>query len=706
MIALPLALALLQTAAAATADTVPAYDGPATREVVERTIQTSGEVPEGLHDYRARVQSSLYTIISTDSAGAGDLPASVDETVSLVHWNRSGALHQEVIGHRARLLVPVPYTLASILETPWVVPVLYGSELYTPFAGPRAVNPFGRRGPEFYRYRSGDTIRITVQGETVTLLPVEVRPRVDPSETDRVLVVGTFYLDVQRAAVARARFGFVSAEGVLPPSVGRLDTYLELENALWQGRYWLPYQQRREVMIDSRVLGGAVAARVVNRVVSLEINTGWEPIGKPVQLVWKLQPEKDPFADWRSDVGAEAGKYSTSDFADLRIATEAAAAPPGGGPRLELHYERGSDLFRYDRVEGLYLGLGARLLPSDPRRERWQLYGTAGWAFAEGTARGELQASWGEAVAPAPGDGADFGAEAAVYRRLEDLIAFRPTYGWDWIYSLPALLWGSDTRDYYDATGAELFGTVRRGRWSARVGGRVEQEDSVSVNTHRFAFGEAEGFGPLAGIYPGTLTALEGSAGYSLGPGAFGIGNSLVARLDARLAAGDFHYQRLSGLLSVRYGLGPVTLATRVDGGQVWGVAPPQALFRFGSTQGLRGYEPNEFGGSTALLARSRLTVGIPPRSQRPIARVGFLLIPPLRPSLVFLAESGWTWIRSDLRDELDLLRAEPTDGARSSLGLGLSFFDDAFTIEHLWPVGPDAEDRSGKWYAGLTVWY
>src|SRR5690606_13659352 len=138
-----------------------------------------------------------------------------------------------------------------------------------------------------------------------------------------------------------------------------------------------------------------------------------------------------------------------------------------------------------------------------------------------------------------------------------------------------------------------------------------------------------------------------------------------------------------------------VTLATRVDGGHVLGDAPPQKLFRFGSVEGLRGYDPNEFGGSTAVLARGRFLVGLPPRSARPIARAGLWLIPPLRPNLVLLAETGWTEVSDDLADELARLRSRPTDGFRSSVGAGISFFDDAVTVEWLHPV--NEEERGDR---------
>lgn len=702
MLALALALLLQQQP-----DTVPIFDLPATRTLVERVIATSAQPPAGLEDYRTTVQSSMYLTVAPDSAGGGDLPASVDELVSEVHWSRNGALHQEVRGHRIRMLVPFPYTLASILERPWVIPHLYGSDIYTPFAGRRAINPFGSRGPTYYRYVADDPVQIRVQDQTVTLIPISVRPRATGETPGTVLVLGTFYLDEERAAVARARFGFAGRTNDLSAALGGLETFLELDNALQEGKYWLPYQQRRDVVFNSSLLGGSVSARIVNRFIDYDFNTGWTPSGPPVALQWRLQPGQAAFAGWRQEVGDEAGQYASSDFADLRLATMTSGGGAASGPpELHLHAQKGSDFFRYNRVEGAFLGIGGRVIPRDPQRERWQVYATGGWAFAERTARAEISAAFGGASSPHPPGPADWGGSITAYRRLNAILPFQPTFNWDWIYTIPALFWGSDSRDYYDAAGVEAFATVRQGRWSGRLGGRVEREDSVSVHTENFLFGRATDFGPLAGVEPGTHAALEAGGGYALGPGAFGIGNSIIARLDTELGVGDFHFRRVTALLSTRYRVGPVTLATRVDAGHVTGDAPPQKLFRFGSTEGLRGFAPDEFGGSSAVLARGRALIGIPPRSTRPLGRVGFFIIPPLRPSLVLVGESGWTRVDGSLLGNLQRLGARPTDGAQSSVGVGVSILDDALTFERLEPVGPSARDREPRWYLGLTYWY
>lgn len=685
-------------------DTLPIFDSPATESLVVRAIEVTGAIPPGLLDYRADVQTTMQISIAADTTGVADLPATVDELVSEVRWNRAGFLHQEVLGHRIRVLVPLPYTLATILEDVWVIPHLYGSRIYTPLGGAPALNPFSASGPRYYSYQAEDTVRIRLPTEVLTLVPISVRPRVrvDPEQTR--LVVGTFYVDVARGAVARARVGFAGRDRLLPRTLGQVESFFELENGLWEGQYWLPFRQRRDILLESQLLGGAVTARVVNRFVDIDLNTGWQPSGEMVQLNWELIDGSTAFSEWRGPIGDEESELSLEDFADLRLATTAESTPRTS-PRLQLHYNRGGDLFRYNRVEGPFVGLGGRVVPPNPQRNRWELYGTAGWAFAEETARGELSFRSGSAVVPRVGQGGtDWGFEAAAYRRLAEIQPFRPTFMWDWFYTLPALIWGSDPRDYYDAAGAELSVIGRRPQWSTRVTARFEQHDSVRINTTRFLFGTSDEFEPLVGVEPGNLLAIEAGAQFSRGPGAFGIGNGLLTRGEVEAGFMDFAYQRVTGLVSARYGVGPVTIAARGDAGHVMGEAPPQKLFRFGSVEGLRGYDPNEFGGSTAMLGRARLLLGLPPRSARPLARAGLLLIPPLRPNLVLLGETGWTAIDDDLTDELVRLRARETDGFRSSVGAGISFFDDAVTVEWLHPVGD--EDRGDRWYVGLTYWY
>jgi hypothetical protein len=688
------------------------FDSPATQALVERVVRESGEIPEGLQDFAAQVRTTMHLSLAPDSVLGGELPITVDEFAGEIRWRRPDVLHQWIREHRSRVLVPAPYSLGTLLESPWVIPHLYGPTIdaLALTAGtstrrersPRATHPFGPDGPERYRYTAGDTVRIRVQQEWITLVPITVVPRVVADDRTRPLVVGTFYIDTARAAVARARFGFVEARRGL--AVGRTGVFLELENGLWEGTYWLPFRQRREVQIASALLGGAVGARIVNTITGYDLNIGWEPREGGRARLFLARPTAEARAALGGpDVGRDAADFDIADFADLRRLAIEAAHPDPPPVRIGWRYERSDHFFRYNRVEGAFLGAGARVEPGDPLARRWEVYGTAGWAFAENTPRGELVARWHLGAPRVPPRGIERGLSAGVYRRLQDTRAFRPTFQWDWLYTLPAALGGSDLRDYYDAAGAEVGYATGAGAWRGRLTARWERQDSVQRNTDRYLFGEAEDFPPLAPVQPGSRAALEAEGSYTRGSGAFGLGNSLVATLRAEAAAGGLPSQRLLGLLSFRQAREPFTLAARFDVGHAFGEVPPQMLFRFGATEGLSGYEINEFGGSTAALGRARFLLGLPPRDPRPLARSGPFFIPPLRPALVLLGEAGWAEVSRRAQPQLDLLGAVPSDGIRASYGLGLSFFEDALTIERVQPLD---DDRPARWYIGLARWF
>ncbi|HEX2211111.1 MAG TPA: hypothetical protein VHG93_25735, partial [Longimicrobium sp.] len=222
------------------------FDAPETRELVTRVMQAGSSIPAGLDDYRADMGATVYLSLRADTAQGGELPLTVDEFAGEVRWDRGGDVQQLVQGHRVRMLAPAPYTIGSMIEAPWVVPHLYGNTItvFSLSASPtaraqiaRAVHPFAFRGIDFYHYRAGNRVRVTTAEGVVTLLPIEVRPRAGKLEEarDQRLVAGTFWVDVDRAAIARARFGFVERGGRFV--VTETGVFFELESALVGGQY-------------------------------------------------------------------------------------------------------------------------------------------------------------------------------------------------------------------------------------------------------------------------------------------------------------------------------------------------------------------------------------------------------------------------------------------------------------------------------------
>ncbi|HEV2149612.1 MAG TPA: hypothetical protein VGR37_19585 [Longimicrobiaceae bacterium] len=710
-------LAFQGTPAPAAQDTVPdAFDSPATRELVERVTRAGSVIPEELADYRADYRSAVYLSLRPDSALAGEVPVTVDEFAGTLRWERGGSLLQEVAGHRVRMLAPTPYSVGSLLEQPWIVPHLYGQTIdlfqLSPTPAPtaagrtvrrisRAVHPFSARGMQLYRYSVSDTVRVRTTEGIVRLVTVDVRPRAVQQSDAPQMVVGSFQVDLDRAAIARARFGFAEPGGRF--RLTRTGVFFEMENGLVQDRFWLPYRQRQEIQISSPLFGGAAAIRVASTLSGYDLNTRWSPEEPGRAALVRRDRGGDAFRGWGT-VGEGIGDFDIADFNDLARETTGAAARDEGRVRVSFLPERGEHFFRYNRVEGPFLGGAVGVEQALPDGAAWQVYATAGWAFSEGTARGEATALWIDESTGPFGQREGWSASGGVYRRLRDTQAFRPAFRWDLGYSLNAALGGYDILDYYDATGVEAAAGIRRGRLTGRLGGRWERHDSVTRNTDSFLFGRARRFPEVAPADPGTHAGVEGELRYGVGGGAFALGNSLVASLRGEAGFADWSFGRVTGLLAARRSLGPfVTLALRGDAGHVAGDVPPQFLIRFGEAEGLRGYEPNEFGGTTAAIGRARLLLFLPPYTQEPLARAGFFIVPPLRPALVLSGSSAWADVADRSADELFRVGSRPTDGARRTVGIGVSIFEDAFAVEYSKPL---EEGERGRWTVGLVSWF
>jgi hypothetical protein len=305
------------------------------------------------------------------------------------------------------------------------------------------------------------------------------------------------------------------------------------------------------------------------------------------------------------------------------------------------------------------VGLAGALEPRLASERWWSVYATGGWAFAEGTPRGEVLARF------RPGGTSDdrLGASAGVYRRLRDTQVFRPSIESDIMYSLPAAFGGSDLRDFYAVQGAELQGTYRRGPLSLRASGRWEQQDSVQRNTTRYLFGEAADFPLVAPAVPGRHAALEGEVRYGRGGGALGITDSWISSVRGEVGVGDFRFSRAICVVSARRSLGPLTAGARVDAGHVWGAHPRSTSSGSevrrdcaGTIRTRSGALGGAGAGKGSCLSSFR---------QRARGELGPLIIPPLRPALVVSGDLGWTTISDATRDELFRLGSRPTDGVR-----------------------------------------
>ncbi|HXI21982.1 MAG TPA: hypothetical protein VNH46_12890, partial [Gemmatimonadales bacterium] len=319
MLTLLLALAGLPPSPADTS----AFADSATRSLVLRAIARHGAEDSTVRDYQAGFRYRL-------SFGLGRrrwarVPnASVEEQEGRIQWQRPNDLRVEILGRRARAR-SADLKLSSSFDRPWFVPRalpdsvrIFGNEI------PRqpAVHPLAAAGPAWYRYRLVDSVHVSMpDGRRLRLLAVEVRP----ARAGISLVAGRIWLDAATADLVRFTFRFVGTQLWVDPDerdrsdsahARRLNRLInrvltldaDLEYALQDERYWMPYRQVVSGRVELPWFGELVVPfEATTTFEDYHINTG-----RPIAFTLPLPPDvTDPdsihalVGAWRDSVRRE-----------------------------------------------------------------------------------------------------------------------------------------------------------------------------------------------------------------------------------------------------------------------------------------------------------------------------------------------------------------------------------------------------------------
>ena len=367
---------------------------------------------------------------------------------------------------------------------------------------------------------------------------------------------------------------------------------------------------------------------------------------------------------------------------------------PTGPPRFDLSAPRASDIFHFNRVEGVYTGLGAKLALRD-LAPGVTIRANAGWAWNEHTARGRLS------VQRASGP---WTLEVRGGRSLDNTNDFRVPL--DSGGSFGALFSSRDPYDYVDRRSATVA-AVRR------IGGRalaLRAELGVADDRYRPAtyvrspFG-GDAFRPNRGVEQGGYVRSAALVEWHPDVSAEFLRPGLGARLSYERGDGTVAFQRLEARVVARRPFGPFVAVVRGDVGTLLGDRlPPQQLFELGDNQNLPGYFDKEFAGTRAAVLRGQIQYTTR-YLQQPI-RIRRLFLPAISPGASIGLQSGWTEIPNaaaraavlKLGLQVDSTGAlipvsRATGGGRASVTAGLRFFGGAVFVGASRPV-----DHSAKW--------
>ena len=631
------------------------------RQATERRTRAAGD--SSLRDYRALGHGFLF-FLGQFGEGLAEPPRLVktDQLELEVYWKAPGRSKQRIVGWRDR--TDVPTDLRYHVDHLGIVQNNFGPRIRLGDGDEvRDVpHPLAPGAAELYDFALGDTLIVALPDGDITVVELQVRPR----DFSQPRLVGSLYVEPRRAELVRLVFTFTRAAYV---DRQLEDLSIVLDNALYEGRWWLPYRQ--EIEIRRRATWLDIPARGIIRgrwevdgyVFNAGLTDGW--FAGP-EIVAAPPARRDSFP-WPESLDAAVREVSDPqrrlDLNEVRAEIgrlSSGRALSGVRPR-RLAVSSLSDLAHVNRVEGLALGAGVAWQMG----EDWDGRARAGYGFAGELVSGSVRI---EAAGP------QGGPAISLYRDVRDVSDW--PVGSRLVNSITSQEMGDDYGDYYSAAGARI-------EWRRPLGGRWEWTASAAwewIDSLPVAAAPVRGtYRPNPDLGTGDLALVRLALRQRTG----GLAERRNTALDAALESGTMNggpfYARLSVAGQLQQPVGVTSVLVRVRAGVADDALPAHRAFVLGGRGTLVGDEFREWGGAASALGHVewRLPVPFPTLPLGPYARTpGTLIVAPF--AAVGWAErpaAGAPWRASD--------------GARVTLGLAVEWLG-LLRIEAGWGTASD----------------
>lgn len=575
------------------------WNNPESLALVRQAVARRAADSDGLGfvDFTAHAQGFVLFLAQLGGA-LTDPPRLVqaDQLALEVYWKAPGQSKQRIVGRRDR--IDFPTGISYHRDHLGIVPGNYADRIRIGNCDEicNVLHPLAASGLAMYDYAIVDSLRMEFIGRTIQVYEVMVRPK----DVASPAVVGSLYLEIGTGQVVRMRISFTRSaysDDALE------DITILLDNALWEGRHWLPRLQEIEVRRRTSWLDFPARGiiRTTLRIDGYEFDTGLEDAvfrGLPI-----VQAPESLLAgyDWDESLDdALRGLASVREGVDLdevrgELSRVVSQRMLSGLAPTRLGADSLSGIARFNRVEGLALGAGIDVSPLSGRLElrTWLGFGFSDERFK---ARVRLRHRFARGT-----------VGVAVTREIRDVMDEPVVSGV--LNSVLAQELGNDFGDYYLLDRAALQGQIALGH--ARVWGSGGYEYISSVETAAT---------PAAGSF---------DANPALGDGAFWFGR-MRAELGTAAIPGTVRWQgsamleygsgasgsygRASGSVGVGVPVGPTRLETALWGG--WGTdgLPTHRSFAVGGRGTLVGEGFRAWGGNSAAVATVewRLPVPVP----------------------------------------------------------------------------------------------
>jgi hypothetical protein len=575
------------------------WNDPRTRALVERATERRALqlADTGLVDYKATAHGYV-TFLAQFGEGFPEPPKIVkaDELGLEVYWRAPDLSKQRIMGRRDTLLLPTDINYhrdhLGIVQNNFrnIIRIGEGDEVQD------VPHPLSPAGLEAYDFAIRDSLQIRIGPRVLDVYEVLVRPKNDHQPR----AVGAVYIDRETGEVVRMAFSFTRA-ALMDKDLE--DVSVVLENALIEGRFWLPRRQEIEIRRTGSWLDYPARGIIRGRweICCYEVNTGIPAAYfTGPEIVMAPAPERAlkpfPFAgrildSLPPDVRAVTDEDVKKVQEEARALVRAQALARSRSFALSARHI--SDVARFNRVEGLALGSG--FLQRVGGGLAVAVSGRYGFSDKEAKGRGALEYRTGA------GSSLILAAERQ-YRDVSDdpeTSLVRNT--------IAAQEFGSDFTDTYDVRGVSLAASLARSGWRPSLEFAYERQDPLVIHAQ-----------PASGSFEPTIPALalrESRATLGLDRpttltfGGYELGTHLAfsgIRRESRGNALPGKYLRPSLVLDLErpFGTSRVLFHTIAAGVFSGDPVPAQHLVYLGGPTSDPGYEFHEFVGRGGVSQR------------------------------------------------------------------------------------------------------
>src|SRR6478736_4235391 len=249
-----------------------AWNDPRTLALVERATERRARqlADTGLVDYKATAHGYV-TFLAQFGEGFPEPPKIVkaDELGLEVYWRAPDLSKQRIMGRRDTLLLPTDINYhrdhLGIVQNNFrnIIRIGEGDEVRD------VPHPLSAAGLEAYDFAIRDSLQIRLGPRVLDVYEVRVRPKDDRQPR----AVGAVYIDRETGEVVRMAFSFTRA-ALMDKDLE--DVSIVLENALIEGRFWLPRRQELEIRRTGSWLDYPARGIIRGRweICCYEVNTG------------------------------------------------------------------------------------------------------------------------------------------------------------------------------------------------------------------------------------------------------------------------------------------------------------------------------------------------------------------------------------------------------------------------------------------------